>query len=45
MARKKVEKTPKAPLSPKEAAKNGAPLATANLCENVPVIDWCVFKL
>lgn len=24
---------------------NGAPLATANLCENVPVIDWYVFKL
>lgn len=45
MARKKVKKAPKAPLSLKEAAKNGAPLATANLCENVPVIDWYVFKL
>lgn len=24
---------------------NGAPLATANLCESTAAIDWCVFKL
>ena len=31
--------------SDESSTDNGAPLATANLCENVPVIDWCVFKL
>lgn len=31
--------------SDERSTDNGAPLATANFCENVPVIDWCVFKL